>query len=465
MTRTAKTILAGLIVFIFTYNAAQAQILGLKEAEEVALKNYNIIKAKDNYAKASQAAVLQTKREALPNFIISAQQDYGTINGTNGPLYGFGGYSVASAGAALPQQNWNAAFGALYLANVNWDFYAFGRVKEKIKTAESVYERDNMDLKQEQFQHQVKVAAAYLNLLAAQRITRSLQNNLNRADTFRLVVTTRAKNGLIAGVDSSLANAEVSAAKISLLRAQDAEQQTANQLSVLMGTPEKLDYLLDTLFITKIPVAAADSFSVKENHPVLQYYRSRITVSDHQKKYIQTFQYPSFSLVSVFQTRGSGFSSAYTTDQTAFDHSYFEGVKPQRSNYLVGVGVTWNLTNILRVHQQVNAQKFISAALQNEYNHVLQQLTAQQVLANAKWKNALSAYSEAPVQVKAASDAYLQKSVLYKNGLTTIVDVTQALYALNRAETDRDIAYNNVWQALLLKAAAAGDFGIFINEL
>ena len=73
-------------------------------------------------------------------------------------------------------------------------------------------------------------------------------------------------------------------------------------------------------------------------------------------------------------------------------------------------------------------------------------------------------YLEAPVQVKAASDAYLQKSVLYKNGLSNIVDITQALYTLNRAETDRDISFSNVWQALLLKAAASGDFGLFINE-
>jgi hypothetical protein len=53
---------------------------------------------------------------------------------------------------------------------------------------------------------------------------------------------------------------------------------------------------------------------------------------------------------------------------------------------------------------------------------------------------------------------------LYKNGLNTIVDVTQVLYTLNRAETDRDIAYTNVWQALLLKAAASGNFSLFINE-
>jgi hypothetical protein len=76
----------------------------------------------------------------------------------------------------------------------------------------------------------------------------------------------------------------------------------------------------------------------------------------------------------------------------------------------------------------------------------------------------MSNYLEAPVQVKAASDAYTQKTVMYKNGLSTIVDLTQALFVLNRAETDRDIAFSNVWQALLLKAAALGDFGLFINE-
>ena len=101
----------------------------------------------------------------------------------------------------------------------------------------------------------------------------------------------------------------------------------------------------------------------------------------------------------------------------------------------------------------------------NELDLVSQRLNEQQRLSASKMKNAVAAYAEAPVQVKAASDAYLQKSVLYRNGLTTIVDVTQALYALTRAETDRDIAYNNVWQALLLKAAAAGDFNMFMNEL
>jgi hypothetical protein len=103
--------------------------------------------------------------------------------------------------------------------------------------------------------------------------------------------------------------------------------------------------------------------------------------------------------------------------------------------------------------------------LRDEYELANQQIKAQMELAETKIANALSNYREAPLQVRAASDAYLQRSVLYKNGLTTIVDVTQSLYALNRAETDRDIAYNNVWQAFLLKAAASGDFQMFINGL
>jgi outer membrane protein TolC len=198
---------------------------------------------------------------------------------------------------------------------------------------------------------------------------------------------------------------------------------------------------------------------------LLQWYKSRIAVSDQLASYEKTFSYPTFSLWGVAQTRGSGFSPSYTGNDAAVNHNFYDGIQPARGNYLIGVGVTWNLTQPLRISQQVKSQRLISKGLQEEYTLASQELTAQLALSATKIDNALANYREAPVQVKAASDAYLQKSVLYQNGLTTLVDVTQALYALVRAETDRDIAYNNVWQALLLKAAATGDFTIFSNNL
>jgi hypothetical protein len=92
------------------------------------------------------------------------------------------------------------------------------------------------------------------------------------------------------------------------------------------------------------------------------------------------------------------------------------------------------------------------------------QLQNELILADQRIENSLQSIREVPLQYQAASDAYTQKSVLYKNGLTTLVDLQQAIYALNRAEIDRSVAYLNVWQALLLKAAASGDFNLFSNQ-
>lgn len=453
------------LLFFLAAGSVNSQVLTLKDAVQTGLKNHGTIKAKAAYLKASQASAKGASFDYLPNVSVAMQQAYGTANGQFGPMIASGGLNAASSGPAFASQNWNAAFGGLYLANVNWDFFTFGRVRERVKVAQTEALRELNDLEQEKFQHQVRLAGAYLNLLAAQRLQSSQQKNLERANTLRTVVVARAKNGLNPGVDSSLANAEVSNAKIALTNAVDFKQQQAAQLAQLMGVPFQ-DFLLDTVFINQIPVSLIDTTSFKEEaHPLLKYHQSRIDVSREQEKYYGRFKYPVFSLIGVVQSRGSGFRNNYSElNPDAFTHDYWSGINPMRSNYLIGVGVAWNLTNIRKVNQQVAAQQWTSKGLQGEYDVINQQIKTQVALAEQRIKNAIANYNEAPVQMKAASDAYLQKTVLYRNGLATIVDITQALYTLNRAETDRDISINNVWQTLLLKAAASGDFGLFINE-
>jgi outer membrane protein, adhesin transport system len=450
------------VLYVFQVQAQKA--LTMKDAEQIALINYGSIKAKANQLNASKAYLTETKTEYLPDVNLSAQQDYGTINGQNGPLYGYRGLSVASSGPAFGNQNWNAAFGALYLANVNWDFFTFGRAVEKVKVQKSVVSLNENDLAQEQFQHQVRVASTYLNLLAAQQLAKAQQDNLDRSLDLQRVVVARVKNGLNPGVDSSLANAEVSNARIALTNAQQTEQEQSNQLAQYLGIPPQ-NFLLDSVFVSKAPNNADQQPTLNpDDHPILRYYRGRVSVSDEQAKYYSTFSYPTFSLFGVYQGRGSGFGSNYINNQNDFSGSYSSGVDPTRYNYLFGVGMIWNITNPFRVHYQVRSQKFTSEQYRNEYDLAGQQLHDQQVLAETRIANALKNYREVPIEVKAASDAYGQKFALYKNGLSNIVDFTQALYTLNRAEIDRDIASNNVWQALLYKAAATGDFGIFINN-
>ncbi len=467
--RMSKTTLKYIFLFLptllFLSNAwGQQKVLGLKEAEQIALANYGTIKSKANQLNASKAYLTETKTEYLPNLSFSAQHDYGTVNSQFGPLYGYNGLSVASAGPITGKQNWNAAFGSLYLSNVNWDFFAFGRAVEKVKVQQSNVNLNQTDLAQETFQHQVRVATVYLNLLAAQELSRAQQDNLNRATELQGVVVARVKNGLNPGVDSSQANAEVSNARIALTNARETEAEQNNLLAQYLGIPPQ-DFVLDSTFVTKAPNNTDPAAQVSlTNHPLLQYYQNRINVSDEQARYLNTFSYPTFSLFGVYQGRGSGFSANYGNDLNDYSGGYGAGASPTRFNYLFGVGVTWNLTNILRSNYQVKAQKFTSAEYKDDYDLVSQQLTDEQALAETRISNAMKNYQESPQEVKAASDAYLQKYTLYKNGLANIVDFTQALYVLNRAEIDNYIVKNNVWQALLYKAAATGDFGIFINN-
>ena len=175
---------------------------------------------------------------------------------------------------------------------------------------------------------------------------------------------------------------------------------------------------------------------------------------------------PGVTLFGVYQGRGSGFSSSYNPESlNGYSNSYNDGVNPTRYNYVAGISLTWNLMSPFKIRRQVIAQRFTASGYQAEYDQLKNQLRNQLILSDQKIENTLLSANEVPVQYRAASDAYLQKGILYKNGLATMVDLQQAMYVLNRAEIDRSVAHVNVWLALLTKAAALGDFNLFINQI
>ena len=459
-----------LLSFSIKIVAAQpSDKLTLPDAVNTGLTSYPSIKAKQNYFQASSALIKNTKNEYLPNVIASVQQDYGTINGQFGPLGAVGiagaggGLATASSGPVSSTQSWNASFGALYLATVNWEFFSFGRVKSKIELSHSQSQRHLSDLTQEQFIHSVRVSSAYLNLLISQRLIKTAESNLTRVLAIQKTIQAKALSGLVAGVDSSLANAEVSKAKLLLIEAHNSELQNRNQLAQYLNV-EPNPFLLDTLFLSKVPT----EFNTKEevtNNPQAKFYKSRLSLSEQTTSYLKKSILPGFNFFSIVQTRGSGFNYNYTPDfPDRYSKSYFDGINPTRSNYLLGVSLSWNIMSLAKIKQQVNAQKYISAAYQNEYDLISSQLHDQLILSDQRITNSLASIKEAPIQLKAATDAFAQKNALYKNGLATMVELQQALYTLTRAEADLSVAYINVWQALLQKAAASGDFNLFILQ-
>ena len=148
---------------------ATAQALTLRQAVQTALNNYGTIRAKTDYVKAARANIKEVKNEYLPDLSLAAEQVYGTANSNYGPAIGYKAPSVSSSGPVLPSQNWSAAFGSLYWTNINWDFFQFGRYKQKAKVAQKGLELNQSDLDQEKFEQSVRVSGAFLNLIAAQQ--------------------------------------------------------------------------------------------------------------------------------------------------------------------------------------------------------------------------------------------------------------------------------------------------------
>lgn len=307
------------------------------------------------------------------------------------------------------------------------------------------------------------MVGAYLNLLAIQRMVFVQKQNVERAEVFLSTVQSLAGSGLKPMVDASLAKAEVSNAKIGLLRTQDKEIELSKALAMLIGT-DYMAFKLDEFFSNHQPLLTHQAETTL-SHPLLAHRQTLIDFSQGQIKLLRSQNLPKFSLFGVIQGRGSGFDYNYVQDNTAFSRAYGDGVGIDRGNYLVGVGLTWSVSSLFRNHSKIKHQKYATLALQDSYNLLNRELKTQALMADDIIQNALAHKKESPIQLDAASQAYLQHVALYQNGLSNVADLTQAFYAYNRAEIDDEVASINVWQALLLRASSVDDINLFINEI
>lgn len=440
-----------------------AQIAGLEEVLLRAEKNYQSIKKKEINIQASHERLKLQKTYYLPEVTVMAQQNFGTINAQNGPMYNQGGLGAASTSMPLAEQNWNAAFGSLYLANINWNVYTFGKLKSKENVETADIELQKADLNQEIFQHQIKTAAVYFNLLVSQRLENVQHENHKRSEVIYTIAKARAESGLIPEVDASLAKAEMSSAQTAIINANDHVLEYNKKLSDLLAE-NFTEYQLDHYFSKSIPSFVQENSSL-ETHPNILLINGHLNKSKKQEAYLTTTGLPSLSLFGVFQGRGSGFGWNYVQDNSAFSQSYLKGIGVHRMNYVVGFNLSWNLTDFYRNQSRVNEQKLMTKALDFDYQQLQQELNNQQSLSELQYKNALVKVAEAKIQMEAATEAFHQQKALYENGLTTIVDFTQALYLLNRAEINYEIAQNNSWQAIVLIAASHGDISLITKAI
>ncbi|GAC1301632.1 MAG: hypothetical protein NVSMB24_04810 [Mucilaginibacter sp.] len=407
-----------------------------------------------------QAQAAEVHSNWLPNLKLNYQADIGTNNNVTGPYFGFGIVPSNSRGVR-PQSNTTAASANVGVAALDWEIYNFGAYGAQNKVANSDIQVQQNQFAGSKYQLQAYTIINYLQLMRLQIFLDIQFRNIQRNLEIRRSVESLAKSGVRAGVDTSIAEAELSKARLNYIELNNQLKQVQLQLSAVSGLPYQ-SILADTATETNLinTTSGLQPLSVDTtNHPVIAYYKSIYQNSLQREELVKKSYNPKILLEGAVWGRGSSIDAADNF------RSLSNGWGFNRNNYLVGIGISYNLFDLRRKQLRLRTQKAATDYTLKNLQEQKEQLAVSASQSDVELETALQRLQEIPHQLKAASDGYRQKLSLYKNGLTDIIELNAALSILYRAETDYAQAKFSYSGALFQKAVTENQVNSVLNLL
>jgi outer membrane protein len=442
------------LILSITLSCSIAYTQSLRELLSKAEQNYPLIKAKQYESNARQEDLRFAKSAVIPTLDAGYQVNYATYNNITGMAtsQNFVPISGPPSSANSSQAVLGTAGGLL----LNWDVFTFGQRTSRIKSAKASLEAQQAEEQNEIFQHRIKVANAYLDLMMTYELVKVYQKNLERADDNLRIVRSLSASGLRPGVDTALFQSELSKARIDLINYEGQRETLSAHFSELLGDASFASVAQDSSFFDRLPGLADTTSAIL--HPSLKLSSSRIRIIENEKSILLRSMLPKLSLWGTAYARGSGIRyDGYINSE--------DGLSFSRYNYGAGVVLSVPLLQFTRTQYQVRSQTFLAKAQEEVFNATKLELAKQERLADVTFANAIKIANESPSFQNSADYAYRGLLSRYNSGLVSYTEVIQAQYALVKAESDLARAHIEAWKALLFKSAVAGDINLFLNQL
>lgn len=406
-----------------------------------------------------QAEAAETRSNWLPNLRLNYQADVGSSNNLIGPYFGFGVVPSSTSGVHTSNIT-TAASTNLGIAALDWEIYNFGAYRAANKVANSNLTVEQNQYARSKYDLEAFTISNYLELLRLQDFVGIQYRNIQRNQEILRSIRSLAKSGVKAGVDTSIADAELSKARLNFIELNNQLKQVQLQLSAISGFPYQSIVPDTTVEPTLINQPNAYLFAPDTaNHPLINYYKSLYQNSLQREELVKKQYNPKISLEAATWERGSSISPS---DQY---NSLSSGYGFQRSDYLVGLGISYNLFDLRRRHLKLQTQKANTDYAEKKLQEQQQLLSISASQADVEMQTALNRLQEIPNQLRAASASYRQQLSLYRNGLSNIVDLDAALNILYRAETDYMEAKYDYSNALFKKAITENKVYNILNLL
>jgi outer membrane protein TolC len=435
---------------------AQSAPLKLEDAVALAATNYPAIRTGQAQVRATAAGIDLARTAYNPRLDLLWQENRASVNnifGTTLPQ----GIIPSITGPVLGTKSFASTFGTSTGALFSWEPFDFGYRKANVDVARNQTRQAEAAVEITRLDVESSAADQFLALLAAQESVRAAQANVARAQVFADSVHVLIANQLRAGADGARADAELSAAKNLLNRAQQTAEVTQAGLAEALGEPGS-NITIDAGPLLEMPRDLSLPEMNLDSHPVLVAQKATIEIVRSREHALDRTYFPKFNLQSALYARGSG---ALTTG--GFQGG-LHGLYPTTSNFAVGLTVTFPAFDIFTTRARRKIEIGNEAVEQARLNQAVQALKGEYARAQALLDGALRIAQETPNQLKAAQDAERLTNERYKYGLATVAEVADAQRLLAQAEIDHAIARLNVWRALLAAARLQGDLKPFLQR-
>jgi adhesin transport system outer membrane protein len=407
-----------------------------------------------------QAQAAETRSNWLPNLKVSYQSDLGTNNNDPGPYFSFGMIPSNSSGVRV-NSNTTTVSANVGVAALDWEIYNFGAYGAQNKVANSDIQVEQNQFAQSKYQLQAFTIDNYLQLLRLQDYLTIQTRNIQRNEEIKRSVESLAKSGVRPGVDTSITEAELSKARLDYIELLNQSKQVQLQLASVSGLPYQ-SILPDTTSNTKLMNRFVfDNLNDVDttNHPLINYYKSLYQDNLERENLVRKSYNPKIMLEGAVWSRGS------SVDASNNFNSLSDGYDFNRNNYVVGLGITYNLFDVRRRQLKLRTQKMETDYARKKLQEESQLLSISDSQANVEMTTARQRLKEIPNQLRAANAGYRQKLSLYKSGLTDIIELNAALDILYRAETDYISAKYAYSHALFQKAITENQVNNILNLL
>ncbi|HXS35482.1 MAG TPA: TolC family protein [Flavipsychrobacter sp.] len=452
----------GLLIFFTLYIPlfTQAQTLKLYDAVNKAIANYPLIKQRQSEVAASKAHITTVNGYVLPDLILGDEATTGTANSLEGAYFSLGMIPSVS-GSINPIEKNNLGSGNIAISMLQWEFYNFGYYNAQKKQAQAELAATTARLNGDNYLLTEKIISLYLDWVKKYRLVQIENENLQRSGTILNAIRATVTSGLKPGVDSATASAAYADARISYLQALDNYDYDKISLSTYTGSDTSIQP--DTAIITQAfqnklyQFQPSDSITI--DHPLLDIFQKQYQLQLANNKAISKAYLPKFNLLGAAWQRSSSITSSdnYAPNVT-------DAFQNNRYNYLFGLSLTYNIFDLKHQRDELREGRYTANAQQSALQ--TEQLTLNKMLqqANSSYSITTEKLNELPVQLHSAEQAYGQQIALYKAGLNTLIDVTNALYVLRQTQTNLVVAQDELLQLIYIRAGLSNQLDIFLQN-